>query len=234
AVFFAKKRKCQIEVLNDINENIYTFFKVLRNQNEEFKAYIENIPYSHQIHKEYLGKYRKNNYQSQIEQAAVFWYLANVGFGGTIHGGFGRRRNSTSHPATIKNRVNNILSFRDRLRDVYLENCDFQKVIKRYDSKDTLFYVDPPYVSMEHYYKINFGIEDHERLSQILNAVLGKVVLSYYPHELLDKLYVDWHRTEIPSFKSSYYVKDMKKRPRSTELVLTNYEQKHKQLDLDI
>ncbi len=46
-----------------------------------------------------------------------------------------------------------------------------------YDSSDTLFYVDPPYVGAENCYKITsgFGINEHENLAKILANVKGKL-----------------------------------------------------------
>ncbi len=35
--------------------------------------------------------------------------------------------------------------FKDRLNDVIIENKDWKNIVKKYDSKDTFFYLDPPY-----------------------------------------------------------------------------------------
>ena len=40
----------------------------------------------------------------------------------------------------------------ERLRNVCIENLGYDECIRRYDSEDTLFYSDPPYLNSEHYY----------------------------------------------------------------------------------
>lgn len=84
------------------------------------------------------------------------------------------------------------------------ECLDFEKHIQKYDSKQTLFYCDPPYFGTESKYyrgKEHFGIEGHKRLSKILNNIEGKFILSYYDFDGLDKFYPkDKFRWETKSF----------------------------------
>jgi DNA adenine methylase len=68
-----------------------------------------------------------------------------------------------------------------------VENESYEKVIKEYDSKYTLFYVDPPYFNMEDYYTKEFGKDEHLKLADILKSIKGKFVLSYYDFPQLKK-----------------------------------------------
>jgi DNA adenine methylase len=43
----------------------------------------------------------------------------------------------------------------DWFDDVVLENLDWADVFEKYDSEDTVFYCDPPYVGYEDYYLVN-------------------------------------------------------------------------------
>lgn len=84
------------------------------------------------------------------------------------------------------------------------ECLDFEKHIEKYDSKETLFYADPPYFSTEfQYYRgaEHFGREGHQRLADILTTIQGKFILSYYDFEGLDEMYPkDKFRWENKSF----------------------------------
>lgn len=84
------------------------------------------------------------------------------------------------------------------------ECLDFEEHINKYDSTETLFYLDPPYYSTEdQYYRGNehFGKEGHQRLANILKDIKGKFILSYYNFEGLDKMYpIDKFRWERKSF----------------------------------
>ena len=56
---------------------------------------------------------------------------------------------------------------------------DFEKFITRYDTKDTLFYLDPPYWGNEtDYGKGVFTRADFERLKNVLTGIKGRFILS--------------------------------------------------------
>jgi DNA adenine methylase len=78
---------------------------------------------------------------------------------------------------------------------------DFAKLIQNYDAESTLFYVDPPYVGTENYYKGSlkggFGIKDHERLADSLKGIKGKFVLSYNVCDVVRDLYKAYNVKEI-------------------------------------
>ncbi|MFW6311105.1 MAG: DNA adenine methylase [Nanoarchaeota archaeon] len=78
--------------------------------------------------------------------------------------------------------VNKLLSITD------FENLDFEKCIEKYDHKNAMFYIDPPYFDLEKYYTV--GSSDiHERLSKCVNNVKGKVIISYYDFDLIKRWY---------------------------------------------
>jgi DNA adenine methylase len=92
----------------------------------------------------------------------------------------------------------------DRLRGVVIESAPAVDVVKRYDSPETLHYVDPPYPHgtrtfksrpTGRVYRFEMTDDDHRALATGLHAATGAVVLSGYACELYDReLYPDWHR----------------------------------------
>ena len=66
-----------------------------------------------------------------------------------------------------------------RLQTVIVENKDFECIIRHYDADDTFFYLDPPYLSTEGMYDVQFALEDHYRLRDLLHQIKGKFLLSY-------------------------------------------------------
>ena len=116
-----------------------------------------------------------------------------------------------------------------RLKKVQIECLDFEACIEKYDSKDTLFYLDPPYVGVEHYYKtgdVNFTYEDHLRLAKILKHIKGKFVLSYYQDKLVRKLYGNYRILRKNTVKHSCGLirsRTIKEKPKSVELLIMNY-----------
>ena len=78
----------------------------------------------------------------------------------------------------------------DRITNIY--NTDYKDIINKYDSPETLFYVDPPYKGKEKYY-INheFGTNSHLELAEMLNNIQGRFLLSYYDFDGLRELYTN-------------------------------------------
>ena len=108
----------------------------------------------------------------------------------------------------------------------YIENMDFEELIKKYDSEKTYFYCDPPYFNLgeKYYANNNFNINTHERLCNILKTINGDFGLSYYE---LDKLN-EWFPKDIYEWKSmdffkSSMAKNGKPQSKATELFITNY-----------
>ena len=79
-----------------------------------------------------------------------------------------------------------------RLKNVVVENKDFENLIKVYDRPNALFYCDPPYHTTEKYYDVQFTEDDHLRLKNALNHIKGKFVLSYNDDEFIRELYKDY------------------------------------------
>ena len=92
----------------------------------------------------------------------------------------------------LGNIENNIPAAANKLGSIRVENNDFEESIRKYDSDNTLFYLDPPYVpdtrTFKKGYKYELSIEDHERLVDILLTVKGKVILSGYDNEIYRRL----------------------------------------------
>lgn len=98
-----------------------------------------------------------------------------------------------------------IEAFRDRLTGVLLESGDALPVIRRMDGAGTLIYCDPPYVhstrsalasnsSTTNGYRHEMTDADHEALAAVLHQAAGMVVISGYPSELYESLYRGWER----------------------------------------
>jgi DNA adenine methylase len=141
-LLFAKEPS-PLEVLNDVNCDLITFFRVVKHRPAELAEMLEQEC----IH---AGRFRdlRNEAQprTEIEAALRFAYLAWYSFGGK---GQHFARASAKNPE-VKHTLDAVRQLLTRaaarLSRVLVEQRDFSDILDRYDHKDTFFYLDPPYV----------------------------------------------------------------------------------------
>ena len=69
-------------------------------------------------------------------------------------------------------------SLHERLAGVTIERLPYSEFITRYDRKEALFYLDPPYWGCENDYGKNiFGRVDFENLSTVLRGIKGRFIM---------------------------------------------------------
>ena len=187
------RRPAGIEVINDANGDIVNFFTVLRDHGDRLREYLQNTPYSRQIFEDWRTVDPAT--LPPLERAARFFYLSRSSF--MASGAAGDRKPSWAFARIDDNRARSVmkvvdeelLTVRDRLRNVYIECGDALEVIRRFDAPQTVFYCDPPYHPET---RSNGGyadeLADHDELLDNLEAVQGMVAISGYPHESYDRL----------------------------------------------
>ncbi|WP_329959647.1 DNA adenine methylase [Proteus mirabilis] len=93
----------------------------------------------------------------------------------------------------------NLSAVCQRLRGVIIENKPALDLIKKHDTVDTLFYLDPPYVletrvAGNRYYNYEMTNEQHSELLQTVNSVSGKVIISGYDSDLYNNKLTGWRK----------------------------------------
>jgi len=201
-----------IEVLNDLNGDIVNFFKVLRQDPEKLVYALNMTPYSLQ---EFNDAWE--NTECPVENARRFYVrvqmdIAKAGARKDRSWSTNRTYVNGNHSYCVKNffkKQPGLLAVADRLRNCQIDNRPALKCIEKFDSKDTLFYCDPPYMpktrSSANDYKFELNEEGHYTLSALLNKVKGKVALSGYDHPLMNEWYPagQWHKTLFKSRRPS-------------------------------
>lgn len=220
----------KVLIYNDKNDDLSNLFMQVKNNFEEFKKAVE-LPYSEILFKSFYEKYNSKNYENSLEKAVVFYYLSNVSFGGKCQ--------SFSYSFTKKEalayhrKIEKLHIIYERLKRITLLSKDYKEILESILNKeDIMLYADPPYVGTEYYYDLEFNEKDHKELAEYLNKLKCSVMLSYYYFDGIEEMYPrdKWHYQEFSQFKHVYgFTKNNrndKKRPRSIELIITNYKTK--------
>lgn len=216
------KPKAKIEVYNDLNLMAVTFFRVLRSRPEELIQAIKLTPYARH---EYILSQDAARADDDLERARMFyvWCWQGWGRGGVQESGGWRFMRSDSRGQTPCNdwvNIGHLYDVAERLRNVQLECVDALRCIDLYDTPETLFYVDPPYVPdtrglkwRSSAYLHDYVDADHERLAEKLSQVQGMVVVSGYPSALYDRLFDGWD----VRYKTSRKDDGLERRKKTTE-----------------
>jgi DNA adenine methylase len=216
-----------IEVINDLNKDLINFWMQCRDNVEALEERCRSLPYSREIYYTYHKSLFDDTELEPLERAVRWFYVLRSNFTGYLKNSPGgwdsTKKHRTCSAHSYHSSVNLFSCMQQRFRGVMIDNRDFAEVFKHWNKSNTLFYVDPPYISTEHYYTQPFTLQDHERLAKLLNASPAYVALSYYPHPRLDELYPasKWRRITWETPKHSQRTKDT--HDIATEMLLCNY-----------
>lgn len=200
AVLLAKPR-ARLEVYNDLDGEMVTLFRVLREQPDDLAAAVALTPFARSEHEEAY-----TDADTDLERARRVLIRSHFGRGSSgIHRSTGfraaglRARTLPVHgwaslPETIRNAA-------ERMRGVVIERRPAVQVMQAHDDPATAHYVDPPYLPETRDrgsdYRHEMTLKDHIDLLKALRALRGAVILSGYASDLYDEALHNWRRIEI-------------------------------------
>lgn len=207
AVLMAKPPAGRFETVNDIDHDLMTFWRVLRERPEDLERVCALTPHSRG---EYAACWPIKEAVDDLERARRVWVKLAQGRGGQLRPTGWRYHErphgrSSSMPQTLAGYVDRFADVARRLRSVSLECRDAFEVIAKYGADEfTLLYVDPPYLGSTRArtaYRHEMNREsEHRALAEALGECRAAVVLSGYHSPLYDSLYDGWEVAEISAF----------------------------------
>lgn len=197
-----------VETYNDIDSELVNFFATLRNQGSQLIKAISLTPFARE---ELVQACTYEPGLTALERARRFYVRARqtrTGLAQTSSEGrwahcvLTSRAGMAGAVSRWLGTVEGLPEIVQRLQRVQIENAPALDVIRRYDTPDTVFYLDPPYVHAARGDKAAYAYEmddgEHEALAAALAAIQGRAVLSGYRTGLYDRLYRDWNRVDAP------------------------------------
>lgn len=198
AVLLAKRPSRQ-ETVNDLDGDLVTFWRVLRDHPEEFQRRAALTPHSRA---ELSAAVELDDAPDDLERARRVWVrltqsrshsMKQTGWKYVRTSGYGARDLDTF--------VSRMGPIAERLRHVSLESRDAFDVIRDYGTEaSACLYVDPPYLGSTRAtnYRVEMLDDDtHRAFADLLNGCAASVVLSGYDSPLYVELFDGWHRMEI-------------------------------------
>ena len=225
ATIFFRKEPSKSECINDLNGMVVNLYKQARDNPEELKRVLGLTLCSNEDFKHCRDIYNGKKKASLLEKARATFIVFNLGFAG-CSSSFGRRKDSRSLMSCAGKKFDKLFEISKRLRNTCIENENAFNVIRRWDSPDTFFYIDPPYPETDQGpYKHKFTMKDFNRLLLFLSGIQGKFILSFYHKEGM-KVNPKW-RHETKSTKEHASSNSGRDKNR-TESIMMNFDESGK------
>jgi DNA adenine methylase len=206
AVLLAKPPS-RMETVNDLDGDIMTFWRMLRDRPDELTRLCALTPHGRVEHS--AAQEQDLAAVDELERARLVWVLLTQTRSSTLRKTGWRHfqdphGTSSGMPRYLAGYVDRMPPTAARLIGVTLESRPALDLIADYGRHDgVLIYADPPYLGStraRNYRHEMTSPAEHHDLADALRAARATVVLSGYHSPLYDQLYADWHRLEISTW----------------------------------
>ena len=191
SLLFAKEPS-PVEIYNDLDSGLVLFFRCLRDPQKlrKLRRLLMTMPYSRE---EYC--YCRDTWEDcedEVQRAFRWFVVARMSFSGLFGNSWGATVTKSSRgmagtSSRWMSAIEELPIIHERVMKTQIENNDFRKIFETYDTEETLFYVDPPYVPETRRggaYRHELNADDHRELVQILLGLKGMGLLSGYATNL--------------------------------------------------
>jgi DNA adenine methylase len=241
AIVYLHKSPSRINTLNDIDENIVNFFRVLqdRDKTRELLRRLRYTPYAKSEYRKACLLLSSNRNLDDVTRAWAFYVAQQMGMKGSYYADtngqyFGYTRKYTKPPIgypTFVSKVRRLMEIATKMRQCQILNDDGIDVMKRFDGEGVFMFVDPPYLSTTvrskfKIYSTDYNDELHHRLIDFVQNAKSKIMLASYPNELYDQLLErGWIRIDkTKCITAGHCMTNRKRLTRRTESLYLNYQ----------
>lgn len=229
AILFAKQitRK---EVINDIDNRVINFYRVLQSHFNELDNLIKGTLHSESDYtkaKRILksGLTSDASDKDKINFAWAFWIQCNLTFSNKIGAGFAFGNEGSNRCAINTHNKKRLFTteVKERFEKVEIFCRDAVDLIKVKDTDYTFFYLDPPYFNSDCGHYKGYTEDDFIRLLNSLTKLKGKFLLSSYNSDILQKYIKDfgWNHKQMEQHLAVMGKRDEQR--TKTECLTWNY-----------
>jgi DNA adenine methylase len=197
AIFFSKE-KAEKNVLNDLDSSITKFYNTVKRisyDDDKDNPNLKTIPS--------IRKWYKKHYQ---DKEGLNYLIAEKirtcnGFSAVPITNPNNIYQSHDPLGRIKDGM--FEKYKDKLKDVIISNADYAVPVKKYDSPDTFFFIDPPYENTlkSFDYAEDTGF-DFIRLRDVLKTIKGKFLMTINDSPNIRRVFSDFNMKPINVYSS--------------------------------
>lgn len=223
------KPPSKIEILNDKDEDLITFFRVVKEKPNELIASFD----WELVSRAEFERFASLNVSelTDIQRAHRFYYLIMAGWGGELaYPRFQTSINDGGHGnrlfGAIKNLHSRLEPIHKRLSTVIIENLTWQECFKQYDSSSSFFYIDPPYPGNKCNYVHNMkSWSEHYELYDALKSSKSRWIISSYDIPEMYQIFSEskYHIIPVSSYSGMNTDKNAVSRVQNKEILLLNF-----------
>ncbi len=197
--------------INDYDISIYSFWKVILNNTNEFCDWLEDVEISINNWLYYKNIQMIKNRVDEIELAKSTFFLNRTNVSGVIKGGVIGGINQTGkykidarfNRDDLLTRIKKIVEFKNR---IIVSNDDGLKFVKKIDKKkgNIFIYLDPPYYKKGSELYMNFFVDnDHKKLFNCIKKIDSKWITSYDSTSFILNLYKNKDKVKYRLFQGT-------------------------------
>ena len=228
SLLFALKQRIRDNVIfkiNDLNNDLYCFWKIARDKNKELVEAIQHIKDKKRDGQKLCSYFRENIGTNEFERAVRFFVLNRITFSGLADsGGYSEQAFKKRFTQSSIDRVRLIERV---LKDVIISNDDYENHVK--NGGDNVFiFLDPPYwkATKKRLYGKDGDLHlsfDHERFANSMKNCTHKWLITYDDCEVIRNLFNFGH---IYEWELQYGMNNYKQNhaKKGRELFISNYE----------
>lgn len=212
---FCNKAKADLNIINDLDKNIFNLWSDFQNCDNFDFEFIPEINADREIFFRFLNQ---TEFNSSKERFTRNLFLNKYSFSGNMNkiGYSDIKKWRPNKFVYIKKHFN---EYKELLKDVLIFNEDYKRLISIYDSTDTFFYLDPPYSKNLKYWGYGLPFITNEELSNAVRGIRGKFMLSYDDTPENRELFKDFYIKDI----NTHYAVKSKGLRAVKEILVTNF-----------
>jgi len=182
------------EVINDADERLINFYRMLQDNHDELITKIQLTPYSESENKRAINILKNPEGVSNLDRAWAYYVNTQQGLFSVLYNVWAKSIVGSNMGMRWANKIKGLPEYIDRMAGVHVACKDGVTCIKQWDSASTFFFVDPPYPGTDMAHYKGYTQEEFKELIYTLSNIQGSFILTCYNNPAIPE---EWERHEF-------------------------------------